>query len=184
MQPEVLGQHFALPTVRTVTPVRSGLLHATYRVMTVEGDFVAQRLHDAISDSAIDDMRTVTAYLVTRGLQVPSCGTTAPLTSVMRSARGATARLKTTRMRRSMSPSSRPLSPAMPRALVSPPVRRYAPGMYVPRSRSPSNSPRVFSSTWSTIAISVLTPRAIPIVVPTTLRARGQYHLAQTIPCP
>ena len=72
MQPEVLGQHFALPTVRTVTPVRSGLLHATYRVMTVEGDFVAQRLHDAIPDSAIDDMRTVTAYLVTRGLQVPS----------------------------------------------------------------------------------------------------------------
>jgi len=72
MQPEVIVQHFALPAVRTVTPVRSGLLHATYKVMTVEGDFVVQRLHDAIPDSAVDDMRTVTAYLVTRGLQVPS----------------------------------------------------------------------------------------------------------------
>jgi Ser/Thr protein kinase RdoA (MazF antagonist) len=72
MQPEVIVQYFALPTVRTVAPVRSGLLHATYKVSTVEGDFVVQRLHHAIPDSAIDDMRAVTAYLVTCGLQVPS----------------------------------------------------------------------------------------------------------------
>ena len=65
-------RHFSLPTVRTVTPVGSGLLHATYRVVTAGGDFVVQRLHDAIPDSAIDDMRIVTAYLIARGLQVPS----------------------------------------------------------------------------------------------------------------
>ena len=37
MQPEVMVQHFALPAVRTVTPVVSGPLHATrlqYRVVT------------------------------------------------------------------------------------------------------------------------------------------------------
>ena len=72
MQPEVMVQHFSLPTVRTVTPVGRGLLHATYRVVTVGGDFVVQRLHAAIPDSAIDDMRMVTAYLVSCGMQVPS----------------------------------------------------------------------------------------------------------------
>jgi Ser/Thr protein kinase RdoA (MazF antagonist) len=72
MRPEVIVQHFALPAVRTVTPVRSGLLHATYRVVTVGGKFVVQRLHTAIPDSAVDDMRMVTAYLVSCGLQVPS----------------------------------------------------------------------------------------------------------------
>src|SRR5438876_4525265 len=72
MQPEVMVQHFSLPTVRTVTPVQSGLLHATYRVVTVGGEFVVQRLHDAIPDSAVDDMRMVTAYLVSCGLQVRS----------------------------------------------------------------------------------------------------------------
>ena len=35
MRPEVIVQHFALPAVRTVTPVKSGLLHATYRVVTI-----------------------------------------------------------------------------------------------------------------------------------------------------
>lgn len=72
MQPEVIVQHFALPAVRTVTPVGSGLLHATYSVVTVAGEFVVQRLHDAIPDRAIDDMRMVTAYLVSCGLRVPS----------------------------------------------------------------------------------------------------------------
>ena len=72
MQPEVMVQHFSLPAVRAVTPVKSGLLHATYRVVTVGGDFVVQRLHVAIPDSAVDDMRMVTAYLVSCGLQVPS----------------------------------------------------------------------------------------------------------------
>src|SRR5215813_11982745 len=72
MQPEFITQHFSLPAVRTVTPVGRGLLHATYRVATIGGDFVVQRLHAAIPDSAIDDMRMVTAYLVACGLQVPS----------------------------------------------------------------------------------------------------------------
>jgi Ser/Thr protein kinase RdoA (MazF antagonist) len=72
MQPEVMAQHFGLPAVRTVTPVGRGLLHATYRAVTAGGEFVVQRLHDAIPDSAIDDMRVVTAYLVSCGLQVPS----------------------------------------------------------------------------------------------------------------
>jgi Ser/Thr protein kinase RdoA (MazF antagonist) len=72
MRPEVMIQHFPLPTVRTVTPVGRGLLHTTYRVGTVGGDFVVQRLHAAIPDSAIDDMRMVTTYLVACGLQVPS----------------------------------------------------------------------------------------------------------------
>src|SRR2546423_14552826 len=72
MQPEVMVQHFSLPAVRTVTPVGRGLLHATYRAATVSGDFVVQRLHAAIPDRAIDDMRMVTAYLVSCGLQVPS----------------------------------------------------------------------------------------------------------------
>jgi hypothetical protein len=72
MWPEVIVQHFALPAVRTVTPVGRGLLHATYKVVTVGGEFVVPRLHAAIPDSAIDDMRMVTAYLVSCGLQVPS----------------------------------------------------------------------------------------------------------------
>src|SRR5262245_57370204 len=72
MQPQVMAQHFSLPAVRTVTPVGRGLLHATYRVVTVGGDFVVQRLQAAIPDRAIDDMRMVTTYLVSCGLQVPS----------------------------------------------------------------------------------------------------------------
>jgi Ser/Thr protein kinase RdoA (MazF antagonist) len=72
MQPEVMVQHFSLPAVRTITPVGRGLLHATYRVVTVAGEFVVQRLHAAIPDRAIDDMRMVTAHLISCGLQVPS----------------------------------------------------------------------------------------------------------------
>src|SRR5262252_9954786 len=72
MQPAFIAQLFSLPTVRTVTPVGRGLLHATHRVATIGGDFVVQRLHAAIPDNAIDDMRMVTAYLVSCGLQVPS----------------------------------------------------------------------------------------------------------------
>ena len=72
MRPEVMLRHFPLPTVCTVTPVGNGLLHATYKVVTVGGDFVVQRLHDAIPDSAVEDMRIVTTYLISRGLQVPS----------------------------------------------------------------------------------------------------------------
>jgi Ser/Thr protein kinase RdoA (MazF antagonist) len=72
MQPEVIVQHFSLPAIRTITPVGRGLLHATYKVVTVAGEFVVQRLHAAIPDSAIDDMRMVAAYLVSCGLQVPS----------------------------------------------------------------------------------------------------------------
>jgi len=72
MQPEVMVQHFSLPAVRAVTPVGRGLLHATYRMVTVAGEFVVQRLHGAIPDSAIEDMRMVTTYLVSCGMQVPS----------------------------------------------------------------------------------------------------------------
>jgi hypothetical protein len=77
MQPEVMVQHFSLPAVGTVAPVGRGLLHTTYRAVTVAGEFVVQRLHAAIPDSAIDDMRMVTAYLVSCGLQVPSLVPTA-----------------------------------------------------------------------------------------------------------
>ena len=70
MRPDVMLGHFPLPTVRAVIPVGSGLLHVTYKVVTVGGDFVVQRLHDAIPDSAVEDMRLVTTYLVSRGLQV------------------------------------------------------------------------------------------------------------------
>lgn len=72
MQPERIWRQFSLPPVRAVHPVGSGLLHATYRIVTDEGDFVVQKLHGAISDAAVEDMRVVTAHLAARGLQVPS----------------------------------------------------------------------------------------------------------------
>lgn len=72
MRPEIMVRHFPVPTVRAVLSVGRGLLHVTYRVVTVGGDFVVQRLHDAIPDAAVEDMRIVTAYLVSRGLQVPT----------------------------------------------------------------------------------------------------------------
>ena len=72
MQPERIWRHFSLPPVRAVHPVGSGLLHATYRIVTDNGDFVVQKLHGAISDAAVEDMRVVTAHLASRGLQVPS----------------------------------------------------------------------------------------------------------------
>ena len=72
MQPERIWRHFSLPPVRAVHPVGSGLLHATYRIVTDNGDFAVQKLHGAISDAAVEDMRVVTAHLASRGLQVPS----------------------------------------------------------------------------------------------------------------
>ena len=72
MQPERLWRHFSLPPVRAVHPIGSGLLHATYRIVTDEGDFVVQKLHGAIPDAAVEDMRVVTAHLAARGLQVPA----------------------------------------------------------------------------------------------------------------
>lgn len=72
MRPEYIWRHFSLPPVRSVHSVGSGLLHATYRIVTDEGDFIVQKLHRAISDAAVEDMRVVTAHLASRGLQVPS----------------------------------------------------------------------------------------------------------------
>lgn len=72
MQPERIWCHFSLPPVRSVHPVGSGLLHATYRIVTEGGDFVLQKLHSAISEAAVEDMRVVTAHLASCGLQVPS----------------------------------------------------------------------------------------------------------------
>ena len=48
--------------------VRKGFRTASYRVVTVDGDFVVQKLHAAIPDSAVDDMHMVTTYLVSCGL--------------------------------------------------------------------------------------------------------------------
>lgn len=72
MQPERIWRHFSLPPVRSVHPVSGGILHATYRIVTASGDFIVQKLHEAISDAAVEDMRVVTAHLASRGLQVPS----------------------------------------------------------------------------------------------------------------
>jgi Ser/Thr protein kinase RdoA (MazF antagonist) len=72
MHLEHLVRHFALPPVRAVHPVGHGLLHATYRVVTTDGDFAVQNLHRAIPDAALDDMRVVTAHLRAHGLQVPA----------------------------------------------------------------------------------------------------------------
>src|SRR5262249_55270928 len=72
MRPESIWRHFALPPVRAGHCVGSGLLHITYRIVTDEGDFVLQKLHRAISDAAVEDMRVVTAHLAAHGLQVPT----------------------------------------------------------------------------------------------------------------
>jgi len=72
MQPKRIWRHFPLPPMRAVYPIGSGLLHATYRIVTDEGDFVLQKLHGAIPDAAVEDMRVVTAYLAAHGLQVPT----------------------------------------------------------------------------------------------------------------
>src|SRR5262245_29152973 len=71
MQPERIWRHFSLPPVRAVHSVGSGLLHDTYRIVTDGGNFVLQKLHDAISDAAVEAMRVVTAYLAAHSLQVP-----------------------------------------------------------------------------------------------------------------
>jgi Ser/Thr protein kinase RdoA (MazF antagonist) len=70
--PAIMARQFALPAIRAVQPVGSGLLHATYRLHTTAGDFVLQRLHQAIPDVALEDMRVVTSHLAACGLQVPS----------------------------------------------------------------------------------------------------------------
>ena len=72
MRPSGIWHHFSLPPVRSVHPVGGGLLHATYRVVTTAGEFIVQKLHRAISDAAVEDMRVVTAHLAACGLQVPS----------------------------------------------------------------------------------------------------------------
>src|SRR5262249_41146613 len=72
MRPERIWRHFPLPPVRAVHRIGSGLLHATYRIVTDSGDFVLQKLHGAIADAAVEDMRVVTAHLAAHGLQVPT----------------------------------------------------------------------------------------------------------------
>lgn len=69
---ETTLSQFPLPPVVSVTPVGSGLINATYRVTTDGGDYVLQKLHDVIPDAAADDMMTVTSYLATQGIRVPT----------------------------------------------------------------------------------------------------------------
>jgi len=155
MQPEVIAQHFSLPSVRTVTPVGRGLLHATYRVVTVGGDFVVQRLHDVIPDSTIDDMRMMTAYLVSCGLQVPSFVPTLDGRLFARNASGGRWR-----------------------------VYPWLPGYVVEGLPDPARA-REAGRLVGLLHKHLATLNYIPHRrAHNVARARGQYHLAQTIPCP
>ncbi|MGE3537088.1 MAG: phosphotransferase enzyme family protein [Candidatus Tectimicrobiota bacterium] len=69
--PPHIFQAFTLPPVQAVSPIGSGLLHATYHVVTAAGSWVLQKLHPAIPDAAVEDMQVVTSYLASCGLRVP-----------------------------------------------------------------------------------------------------------------
>lgn len=88
MIPEAVAQHFALPTIQAVVPVSGGLLHTTYRLHTLAGDFALQRLHDAIPDAAMHDMQAVTSHLAACGMQVPALCRTAAGQPYVRDAHG------------------------------------------------------------------------------------------------
>lgn len=68
---EPIVHAFALPPVQAIRVIGSGLLHATYQVVTAEGSWVLQKLHRAIPTAAVEDMRIVTTHLAAYGLQVP-----------------------------------------------------------------------------------------------------------------
>jgi Ser/Thr protein kinase RdoA (MazF antagonist) len=72
MVPIAVLNAFNLDASCTVTEVQSGIIHRTFRVACERGTFVLQRVHDVISDAAIEDMARVTAHVVAHGILAPA----------------------------------------------------------------------------------------------------------------
>jgi Ser/Thr protein kinase RdoA (MazF antagonist) len=66
-----VASRFPIPPPVSVEPFGTGLLHATYRVTTADGDFVLQKLDPVIADAAVQDARVAGEFLASRGFQVP-----------------------------------------------------------------------------------------------------------------
>jgi Ser/Thr protein kinase RdoA (MazF antagonist) len=71
MTPLDVAARFPIPPPVSVAPFGTGLLHATYRVSTADGDFVLQKLDPVIGDAAVRDARVAGEFLAGRGFQVP-----------------------------------------------------------------------------------------------------------------
>ncbi len=54
-----------------IEPIGNGLINTTYKVTTMGGVFVLQKIHQIIPDAAATDMLVVTSYLAEHGLRVP-----------------------------------------------------------------------------------------------------------------
>jgi Ser/Thr protein kinase RdoA (MazF antagonist) len=71
MKSRTILSSWQLDEVITIAPVGNGLINTTYKVATLGGVFVLQKIHEIIPDAAAVDMMTVTSYLAEHGLKVP-----------------------------------------------------------------------------------------------------------------
>ncbi len=60
---------FPIGSVRGITALKTGLIHATYRVEAEQGTFVLQRMNKIFEDSVLADMMHVTEHLAKKGMQ-------------------------------------------------------------------------------------------------------------------
>lgn len=65
---------YDLDRVRSISPIASGLIHQTYKIVAKNGTFVLQRLHPVLATPEIaDDFFAVTTYLNANGFPAPEC---------------------------------------------------------------------------------------------------------------
>jgi Ser/Thr protein kinase RdoA (MazF antagonist) len=69
---ELVVAQYDVGVLRKVGLVGSGLIHRTYRVETDRGVYVLQRLHEVISNKAIEDMNQVTRHVMSEGIRAPA----------------------------------------------------------------------------------------------------------------
>ncbi len=61
-------EKFPVGAVKSVAPLKSGLIHATYFVAADGGDYILQRVSEVFGDAVFEDLENVTSHLKSKGL--------------------------------------------------------------------------------------------------------------------
>lgn len=70
--PEAILELYDLPAIQSTEPVSIGLIHRTYRIKTLEGDFILQKLHEVLaSDGVGEDFAAVLHHLESADFPAP-----------------------------------------------------------------------------------------------------------------
>ncbi len=70
--PQVILDHYNFGSTESIDRISDGLIHATYKITSLEGVYILQKLHAALSDNGIgEDFLAVTKHLERKDMPAP-----------------------------------------------------------------------------------------------------------------